>query len=466
MKKLLYLLAVILLSDSVIAQTDTSWFNAPGIIHTPFKVGIGKTLPTANLDIEGNLKVSSGSDFLVLTHNRITSSNDIIFFGDSSLIFTNPINQIGNSPTTAIFGPVNGLTLGNSSFTGPNTVAQGNNSIALGYNVSTADKADFGISFGKNMRNINSNSLAIGFNSTVGFTTPTFFVGGEVAPGILGNIGIGTADPQDKFHIRFNNNYSFATGAIPYPTLNNGTAYLGLNATRGASDWKTYSNGIKNGASIIYGNVDGNFYFSSIPSTIPGTSDQTGIADATVVNNTRFYIDGKTGQAGIGVNTSVNPFVHIKQTWSGYAETYTLHVENPQNTNGLLITCGTAATGSGDIGTILNCKTNENKEIFKVKASGITYAREIKVNTATGWPDFVFAKDYNLLPLNEVEKYIKENSHLPEVPSASEMTESGINVAEMDALLLKKVEELTLYMIELKKENEELKKYIDEKLNH
>ena len=64
-----------------------------------------------------------------------------------------------------------------------------------------------------------------------------------------------------------------------------------------------------------------------------------------------------------------------------------------------------------------------------------------------------FAKDYQLKSLEEVETYINENKHLPDVPSAEEVVKSGINVAEMDALLLQKIEELTLYMIELKKEN-------------
>jgi hypothetical protein len=82
--------------------------------------------------------------------------------------------------------------------------------------------------------------------------------------------------------------------------------------------------------------------------------------------------------------------------------------------------------------------------------------------TLTGWSDFVFEKDYNLMPLADVDKYIKENNHLPGVPSANEVISNGNNLGEMDAILLKKIEELTLYVIELKKENEELKAKIAE----
>ena len=61
------------------------------------------------------------------------------------------------------------------------------------------------------------------------------------------------------------------------------------------------------------------------------------------------------------------------------------------------------------------------------------------------------------MPLNEVEAFVKENKHLPNVPSATEMVENGLDVAQMDAKLLEKVEELTLYIIEQNKQIEELK---------
>jgi hypothetical protein len=72
-------------------------------------------------------------------------------------------------------------------------------------------------------------------------------------------------------------------------------------------------------------------------------------------------------------------------------------------------------------------------------------------------PDYVFEPTYDLKPLAEIETYIKENKHLPEVPSAKEMEKNGVQLGEMNMLLLKKVEELTLHLIELKKENDLLK---------
>ncbi|WP_264535496.1 tail fiber protein [Flavobacterium sp. N1736] len=95
----------------------------------------------------------------------------------------------------------------------------------------------------------------------------------------------------------------------------------------------------------------------------------------------------------------------------------------------------------------------------KLTVAGNIHAQEVKVTiNARLFPDYVFANDYKLKSLSEVEAYIKENSHLPEIPSASEIEKNGLMLAEMNLSLLKKMEEMTLYMIEMKKENENLVK--------
>jgi hypothetical protein len=98
---------------------------------------------------------------------------------------------------------------------------------------------------------------------------------------------------------------------------------------------------------------------------------------------------------------------------------------------------------------------------YKLAVDGNLIAEKIVVKNSTAWPDFVFKKDYKLPPLSEVEQFISKNSHLPEIPSAKEVENNGQDVGEMNKLLLKKVEELTLYMIEMKKENDALKKRVD-----
>lgn len=91
----------------------------------------------------------------------------------------------------------------------------------------------------------------------------------------------------------------------------------------------------------------------------------------------------------------------------------------------------------------------------KLAVEGSIGAREIKVESS-GWSDFVFEHEYELPTLEEVEQHITENGHLPEVPSESEVAENGINLGEMDAKLLQKIEELTLYMIDMNKRMKQL----------
>ncbi len=85
----------------------------------------------------------------------------------------------------------------------------------------------------------------------------------------------------------------------------------------------------------------------------------------------------------------------------------------------------------------------------KLLVQGAIKATEIKVEAQTA--DFVFEPGYQLRPLEEVESFILENRHLPEIPNAEQMEAEGVNLAEMNKLLLMKVEELTLYMIEQQK---------------
>ncbi len=92
---------------------------------------------------------------------------------------------------------------------------------------------------------------------------------------------------------------------------------------------------------------------------------------------------------------------------------------------------------------------------FKVFKDGLIRGREIKIDLNAIPPDYVFKNDYKLLSFNELAAYIRINGHLPNIPSAEEMMkEGGIKVGEMQLKLLEKVEELTLYILLLKQENE------------
>jgi hypothetical protein len=97
----------------------------------------------------------------------------------------------------------------------------------------------------------------------------------------------------------------------------------------------------------------------------------------------------------------------------------------------------------------------------KLTVNGDIHAKEVKIDLSIPAPDYVFASDYKLKTLQEVEEYINKNSHLPEIPSAAALEKNGLMLAEMNMSLLKKVEELTIYAInQEKKINEQSKENI------
>lgn len=106
-----------------------------------------------------------------------------------------------------------------------------------------------------------------------------------------------------------------------------------------------------------------------------------------------------------------------------------------------------AQTGNVGIGTISPTE--------KLSVNGKIRAHEIKVETAN-WPDYVFKSDYKLPSLTETEKFIKENGHLPDVPKAADAESNGVSLGEMNKILLKKIEEITLHLIEAEKKREAL----------
>jgi hypothetical protein len=125
----------------------------------------------------------------------------------------------------------------------------------------------------------------------------------------------------------------------------------------------------------------------------------------------------------------------------GLSEIFFIHPEAVQAYDGLLV----KANGSGNVGI----GTSLIPSGFKLAVAGKIITEEVVVKLQSNWPDYVFNQDYNLRPLHEVKQFVKTNKHLPNIPSATEMEENGLSIGEMQNKLLQKIEELTLYIIEL-----------------
>ncbi|MFT4536661.1 MAG: hypothetical protein ACI9P5_004037 [Saprospiraceae bacterium] len=113
---------------------------------------------------------------------------------------------------------------------------------------------------------------------------------------------------------------------------------------------------------------------------------------------------------------------------------------------------------NGQVGIGITSAANMPSDDYLLAVDGKIISEEVRAEVSGSWPDYVFKDDYKLTPLNILEQEIKEKGHLPNIPSAEEVEQNGFELGDMQKRMMEKVEELTLYVIELKKEIEALKK--------
>lgn len=211
------------------------------------------------------------------------------------------------------------------------------------------------------------------------------------------------------------------------------------------------------------------------------TGNDFWIRDDNSANAYRFYINS-TGNLGIGT-TAPQARIHINGTGQNG-----LFIQEPYPTMKLISTKAngrvwcvyngsdvnnnfrvydqTSAIDRFNIDTSGNVGIGTTTPTCKLDVKGNIRAEEIKVEVVDAtdikikndaWADYVFKDNYILKPLSEVESFIKENNHLPEVPSAKDIQKNGLDMSEMMATQMKKIEELTLHLIEQDKEITDLK---------
>lgn len=178
---------------------------------------------------------------------------------------------------------------------------------------------------------------------------------------------------------------------------------------------------------------------------------------------------------GVGQAPSSSNKVNIYSGWGDFiqfrrsqnAGFFGLH--NPSDASALILYYKTpaGATNFGYLSVYENGKiamgevnTPGNYRLY-VKDGILAEKVKVAVSSTSHWADYVFKPGYKLMDLNEVDKYIKENQHLPGIPSAEEVVEGGMDVVNMTSLLLSKIEELTLYSIEQEKKIRELEERIN-----
>jgi hypothetical protein len=322
---------------------------------------------------------------------------------------------------------------------------------------------------------------------------------GFVGIGLQSSGATAMSEPADQLHVRALNNNGITITQHAY-----GAAGLTLDNQAGGRKYVIASNGTANGQGA--GTFSIYDYNVAAPATrmLIGTDGSVGFGTQTqpgaflhvlpATNNTKpgFVLENNYTLAGTG---QINKVKHndtkafVVQNTSGstleafkvYGDGRTkigldnnapnalLNITTPNSTShGFLLeqNCNTP----GAYGQSIRVKHKDTKaltvesytgtplDVFRVYGDGRVYATEVNVQLATTFPDYVFSKEYKLMSLNSLENYIAENHHLPNVPSAKEIEANGANLGELAKIQMEKIEELTLYIIELKKEVEELKK--------
>ncbi len=370
---------------------------------------------------------ASATDFIGTTNNidlvfkrnnvqaaRLSASN--AFFG----------NQSGLNTTTGTGNAALGVNTLYSNTTGTTNVAIGANSLFL----NTAGNNN--VAIGNQALNSNSTgngNIAVGANSMYSNSTGT------------NNMGMGVT-------ALFSNTTGGNNTGLGYQSLFSNTTGAG-NTSVGSNSMLMNTVGNNNmalGAVALNKNTTG--------------SNNVGIGSNAGENNTTGNNNLMLGsQAGISNSTgSDNIFIGYQ---AGYSETGSskLYIANTNTATPLVY--GDFATKYLAVGEVAAAdRAAATSGGYRLLVKGGMITEKIKVATAgtADWADYVFDKDYKVMPLETVEAFIKANKHLPNVPTTSEMISNGNDLMKTDAKLLEKIEELTLYIIELNKEVQKLKK--------
>jgi len=445
------------------------------------RLGVGVEKPVVALDVKGdirstgtitanNIKVDT-ANFTRLVTNRIVSPDSIISFGDSSVDIYHNINNIRGST----LGTYKGLGLG--------VIALGRGLFSTGLGFIVIAEAEKSIIIGSGIlspftifKNTIPNSLMIGFNSDI----PTIFVGPSSGVGTSGAVGIGTSTPMHKLHVN---------GQLKLD--GNGA---GIFIEAGTNDWFIGRSGSTGSKLRFYNNGD---RMTISPNGNVGIGDNNPSTKLDINGNIRIkgsklHVD-LAGRVGIGTS-SPEEKLHVSSGNILLERGFFLKSKRNGNLTNLIgvlsatriIGIGEASTFPDEVRIFTPTDTDQGVSIhngtdyiaffrndgnvgigttnpgsFKLAVCGDIRTERVVVDI--GWCDYVFEDGYKLMSLPELEKYIKQNKHLPGFPPAEEVEKNGADLGEIATLQQVRMEENTVHLIDHNKRIDVMEQHNKEK---
>jgi hypothetical protein len=417
-------------------------------------IGIGTASPTTHLQIQSNtltgVLLKSTSDGAQLTIDRSANGYEAVTrYSQQNVpqwktgLTVNAVgtpeyvirNENTSSDAVIISGTNNNVNLASGTFhlgtLGTNnlgTISQSSNNLSLSTFTPTTSSGS------------TPGNIIMAFTNLLGFKA--------------GNVGIGTDDPSKaKLVVQGSVGQSIAM-------FKKSASSAGISI---AADWpeiyfNSYYNGGVKAMKAGYGGligvdpVSGRIYFR--------TGDASASANdgpLTLTDRLDIEADGKVRINSAGVNSTftVSKLANTDDVASFKGTDFFSHFAFGVNED-TYIRGGKASSNVIIADLTNNVGVGTPNPAYKLDVCGTMRAKEVRV--ATGWCDYVFADDYILKPLSEVETFIKENKHLPDVTKGSIIESEGLEVGKTSAQMIKKIEELTLYVIDLQKQVNELKK--------
>ncbi len=398
-------------------KADPTWMNGLKKIYTRCPevfVGINNNTPRVNLDVEGTIygkQLSFGSiDPSTISDNLIAGKAN------------------NNNPNKNIFN-----------------ILGSNNDVLFRMN----NRGNMGLAT-ENPR-VKLDVLGTSYSEKIAF--------GTINPNQIENytfVGKATngLPTQNAFTILGADNSSFLN------VVNTGQVSVGTSASTDAKFSVNFNAGVSSNKAFVSNyTAAGDYSYANILNVNRDLTKALAVFNTTTnKENIVLFGDGTANVRRVNINSEIRANEVGALFMIQNSDRILLNVDNSGNTiaRKITITSDLPNTDNSNLFVVQNAE----KIILKVDNQGALRSRKIVVNQDY-WADFVFEKDYQLMPLHELETFIRINKHLPSVPSEKEVLENGTDLAEMNKILLQKVEELTLYLLEQDKKLHELEEKLE-----